>query len=671
MAISSPGIGSNLDVNGIVTKLMAIEQQPITLLDTREASYQAKISAFGSIMSGLGAFQTAVTSLNNASKFQGVSATPADNSILTASASSTAVAGSYTVEISALARGQKLVAAGQASTTASIGQGTLTIDFGSISGGTLDTSTGKYTGASFTSNGSGVKTITIDATNDSLIGIRDAINTANIGVSATIINDGSGTPYRLALSSDNIGLANSIKISVAETGTPGLAALLANDPGGLPAAQNLSETATAQNAALKVNGVAVSKASNTISDVIQGVTLNLLTTTTAPTTVTVAHDTSAITTSAQAFVKAYNDLNKTLSDLSSYDATTQKGGTLQGDFTLLQLQSQLRSILNTPLSNSSSALTNLSQIGISFQRDGSLALDTAKLSSAVSSNFSDIASLFASTGSASDSLVSFVSATSNTQHGIYAVNVTQLATQGSLTGSAAPVTTTITAGSNDSLDISIDGIAATITLGAGSYTASALAAELQSKINGVSAFSSAGISASVTQSGGAFTITSATYGAASSVAVTGGNGMVNLLGTPTQIFGVDVAGTIDGQAATGLGQNLTGTGNIEGLKILINGGTTGYRGNISYSQGYADILSSFTTAFLASDGPLTSRNQGLAASVKDIDTQRTALQDRLVTIEARYRAQFTQLDTLISSMTTTSSFLTQQLTILSNLVTSK
>lgn len=666
MAISSPGIGSNLDVSGIVSKLMEIEQQPISRLNTREASFQAKISAYGSIMSALGSFQGVVSSLNNANKFLAVTAKPADDTILTASASSIATQGSYKIEVSALAQGQKLVATGQTSSTASIGQGTLTLDFGTISGGTFDSVTGKYTGASFNSNGSGVHSITIDSSNDSLQGIRDAINGAGIGVTASIVNDGSGTPYRLVLSSDDIGVSNSIKISVAESGAPGLAALLAHDPAGLPAAQSMSETETAQDATLTVNGIAVTKSSNSISDVIEGVTFNLLKTTTAATTITVAHDSAATTTAVQSFVKAYNELNKTLSDLTKYDAATKKGGALQGDVTVLRLQSQLRSILNTPLSNTAGVLTNFSQIGISFQRDGTLALDASKLSSAISSNFSDIASLFATTGATSDSLVSYVSATSNTRHGIYSVNITQLGTQGTLIGSAAPVSTTITAGVNDTLDVSVDGVAATVTLGAGVYSAATLATEVQAKINGNSTFSSAGLAVSVTQSGGAFTITSNTYGSASSVAMTGGNGLLNLLGTPTAASGVDVAGTIDGQAASGTGQYLTGSGNADGLKLVINGGTTGYRGTVSYSQGYADMLDSLMTTFLASDGPLATRRSGLNNSVLDVGKQRTSLQARLVTIEANYLAEFTRLDTLISSMTATSSYLTQQLEILAN-----
>lgn len=660
--ISSAGVGSGLDVNGIVSKLMAVEQQPITNLNKKEAAFQAKISAYGSLKSALSGFQGVLLGLTNASSFKSITATPADSTIVTASASSIAVAGSYALDITQIAKAQKLVATGQTSATASIGNGTVTIDFGTISGGTFDTVTGKYTGASFTSNGNGAKTLTIDASNNSLTGIRDAINAANIGVTATIINDGSATPYRLSLSSGSMGQSNSMKISVA--GDAALGNLLGQDPVGV---QNMSEVVTAQNASFKVNGVTVSKTSNTVTDVISGVTLNLLKPTTSTTSVTVAQDSGSVQTSVSSFVKAYNDLNTTLKNLSGYDAAAKKGGVLQGDSTVLQLQAKVRSILTTSVSNTSGALTNLSQIGVSFQRDGSLALDSAKLSSAISSNFSDIASLFAETGRATDSLISYTSSTSNSKVGTYGVDITQLATQGSLTGSAAPVSTTITTGVNDALDVSVNGTATSIILAAGTYTAATLAAELQSKINGSTPISSAGLAVTVTQSGAAFTLTSSTYGSSSAIAVTGGNGLTNLLGTPTQSFGVDVAGTIDGQFATGSGQSLTGSGNAEGLKILVSGGALGARGSVSFSQGYAYTLNSFATSLLATDGALNTRTSGITNSITSIGKQRDALTARLVGIEARYRTQFTNLDTMLSSMNQTSTYLTQQLNALQSL----
>lgn len=660
---TSATTATNIDVASIVSQLMTVEQRPLTLLATKEASYQAKLSAIGTVQGALSNFQSAVSGMSNASIFQTLTAAPSDSTALSATAASTATAGNYTLDITSLAQAQKLVAAGQVSSTASIGTGastTLTFDFGSITGGTFNAASGTYTGAAFTSNGSGTKTVSIDATNNSLQGIRDAINSANIGVTAAIINDGSGTPYRLALASSAPGSSNSLKISVA--GDAALSTLLAQDPA---ATQNLSETATAQNANFKVNGVAVSKTSNTVTDVIQGVTLNLLKPTASSVSLSIARNAAGIQSSVAAFVKAYNDLNTTLRSVSSYDATTQKAAVLLGDAAVRAIQSQIRAALNNPVSGAG-ALTNLSQIGVSFQKDGSLALDSTKLSAAINSNPNDIAALFATVGKASDSLISYSSAATSTQPGNYAVNISQLATQGTLVGSAAAGTLTIATGSNDTLNVTLDGISVSVTLAAGTYTAAALAAEVQAKINGASALSGAGASVAVTQSGGVFTLTSNSYGSTSGVAISG-TGASNLLGgTPTATTGLDVAGTIDGQTATGSGQFLTaGAGNALGLKIQISSGALGARGTVNYSHGYAYSLNSLAASMLASDGLIAGKTKGLNSSITDIGKQRDALNVRLAALQQQYTAQFSALDVMLSSMNQTSTYLTQQLANLS------
>lgn len=658
---------TNLDVNSIVSQLMTVERQPINKLNVKEAGYQAKLSAYGSVKGALSSFQTSTQSLSSASNFQPLKATPSDTTVFSASATSIAMAGTYSLEVTSLAQAQKLVATGQTGSADAIGTGastTVTFDFGTISGGTFDSGTGKYTGAAFASNGAGTTSITIDSGNNSLQGIRDAINTAQMGVTATIINDGSGTPYRLALSSDSNGVSNSMKITVSGDAT--VSSLLAHDPAGT---QNLAQTVTAQNADFKVNGVTVSKTSNTVSDVIQGVTLTLSKVTASPATLTVARDTAAVSSSITSFVKAYNDLAATLKNISAYDAASQKGAILQGDSTVRSLQSQLRSMLSTPVVGTSCELTTLSDVGVTFQKDGTLKLDQTKLDSVMASNFSDIASLFSSVGKATDSLVNFSSATSSTKAGNYAVNITQLATRGTAVGSAA-ANTTISSATNDALTLSVNGVSASIVLSAGTYTATTLAAELQSKINSASALSDAGISVAVTQSGGVLTITSSSYGSASVVDITGGNGATDLLGTPTETGGVNVAGSIGAVTATGSGQILTaGSGDPQGLSITINGGATGARGTLNYSQGYATLLSNWSTSILASDGILASRTDGIGRTITDIGKRRTELETRLIGIEKRYRAQFTALDQMLSSMNTTSIYLTQQLAQLSNLNT--
>ena len=663
MATSATTSTTNLDVNSIVSQLMTVERQPINKLNAKEAGYQAKLTAYGSVNGAMASFQTAVQGLSSASRFTSLNATSSDDTILSATTSSIAVAGTYSLEVTSLAQAQKLVAAGKSSSTAGIGDGTattVTFDFGTITGTPVNGIYPVAPATTFVSNGGGTKTVTIDSSNNSLQGIRDAINAAKIGVTATIINDGDATnPYRLALSSDSNGASNSLKISIGDNENDDVRDLLAHDP---VATQNLTETVTAQNAVFKVNGVAVSKASNSVADVIQGVTLNLKKITDAPATLTVAHDKASVGNAVASFVKSYNDLAKTLKDISAYDPKTKRAAILQGDSTVRSIQSQLRNTLGSAVVGASGDLTTLSQIGVSFQKDGSIALDSAKLSSVMESNIADIASLFAATGKATDSLVSYTSATSSTNAGSYAVNVTQIATQGKTVGAAAANTTITDA--NKALDITINGVSASITLATGSYTAQTLAAELQAKINGASALSSAGISVAVTKSvDNKLTVTSSSYGSTSSVIISG-TGSADLLGaTPTSTAGVNVAGSIGGVISTGTGQLLQDT---QGLSVTISGGALGGRGSVSYSNGYAFLLNKWASSILTTDGALANRTEGINSSIKDLGNRRTALENRLIGIEKRYRDQFTRLDVMLSSMNSTSTYLTQQLAQISN-----
>lgn len=389
--LASTGTGA-LDVSAIVTALMKIERAPVDKLDAREKTQTAKISAYGTIKSLISTLQTAAAALGSSSgnKFSSFKTTVSDTTKLSASADSTAAAGVYTVDNVTLAQSQKLVAVGQTSKTAAIGDGTattLTFDFGTISGGTL--TSGIYTGATFTSGGAGTHNVVIDGTNNTLEGIRDAINTGNFGVTASIVNDGSGTPYRLAISSNSSGLSNSIKIT-ASGGDGTIDALLGYDPG-VNGGQHLTQTVAAQNAVFDVNGITITKTSNSVTDAIPGVALTLSAETTSPVTVTVARDPAAVVDAATAFVKAYNDLNSALKNGTKY----KSGSSLEGDSTLRSLQLQLREIANSTVTGGTTS--HLFDAGITFTRDGVMQLDSSQLTSALTTNYSDIANLFNST----------------------------------------------------------------------------------------------------------------------------------------------------------------------------------------------------------------------------------------------------------------------------------
>ena len=386
MAITASS-STAFDVPTLVSQLMAVERRPIDKLNARITSTETKISSLGTLNSLVSSFQTAAKSLNTG--LQKLAATPADPSILSATAGSTSVPGTYTVNVSQLAQSQNLVATGRTSSTAAIGDGaatTVTFDFGTTNG------------TVFTPNGSGSKSITINGTNNSLEGIRDAINSAALGVTATLVNDGSGTPYRLALTSISSGVSNSLKITTSRVdgstdSTIGgsIDSLLGYDPAGT---KNLTQTLAAQNANLTVNGIAVTSASNTITEAIQGVTLTLKNTTATPANLTITRDTAAINTAASGFVDAYNALASQIKSRSAYGTDGKGAGSLAGDGTLRLMQDQMRVIFNTPASGGT--LTTLGQVGISFQKDGSLLLDSSKLNSAISDDFSGVSNLFSS-----------------------------------------------------------------------------------------------------------------------------------------------------------------------------------------------------------------------------------------------------------------------------------
>lgn len=663
LGVSSPGIGSGLDVTGIISKLMAVESQPITLLNAQEASYQAQLTAYGTLSGALSSFQSSLGSLTNAATFQSLSATPADTTLLTASASPGATLGNYAVTVNALAQSQSLTATGQTSSLAAIGTGastTLSFSFGTISGGTL--TNGVYTGATYTQDPTQpTKTITIDSTNNSLQGIRDAINAANIGVSASIVNDGSATPYRLQLTSIS-GASHSMSISVSGDAT--LGSLLSYNPAGT---QNLNQSLAAQNASLTVNGLAITSASNTVSSAIPNTTLNLLKTGT--TAMSVSNNTSGIQSAVQSFVTAYNSLNSSFASLTSYNASTQQAGLLNGDVTTMMIQNRLREALTQPIAGlANTSITNLSQLGISVnQSDGSLVLDTNTLQNAIANNSSDIAGLFASVGKTTDSLVNYVSSGTSTQPGTYAVNVTQLATQGNVAGNVNLSGGITINGTNNVLNLTLDGNSQAVTLAQGTYSSAQLAALVQATINGTSAYSSAGSSVSVSINGstGFMSITSGKYGSASNVSVTNTSAGTALLGgTGTSTAGADVAGSINGVTAAGSGQYLSGASGtaVDGLKIQINGGSLGSRGNISFSQGYATTLNNLLSSYTSPNSIISAATSGINSNITSINNQITAMNQYLAQVQKNYQTQFTALDVMMGQMQNTTNYLTQQLT---------
>lgn len=879
--LSSPGIGnSTLDVTALIDKLMTAEALPLATYDKKTASYQAKLSALGTLSGAVGAFQTSLSGLSNSNNFRAVSANPADPLVFTASAGAKAVAGNYNINVSQLAQSQTLTSAGYASKISTIGSGaktTISFQLGNVTGGifgmkgtalsgatlqnginngsltlngtaiptdsttkstralaeainakssttgvtataqpaasdaalfagygnvatgadgtytlsvgginivtqgngvaagagitgaSLDTTLagpnavsnalaeanitvsgkaadgtlqftradgsniqieevvtgdvkggighastatntgfnvtvassitlastngspitvagsnpaaagltagagGAYIGSGFTQDATqATGTVVIDSTNNSLQGIRDAINNAGLGVTASIVSDGTDKPHHLVLSSSKSGANSSMKISLSGSdGQPAdsaLSDLLSYDASGT---QNLKQNSAAQNTMLSVNGIPITNSSNSIDSAIEGVTLNVLKV--GSSSLSVSKDTSTVKTSVTAFVKAYNDLNASIAKMTSYNAETKQAGIMLGDSTTQSIQSQLRKQLSTSITGLAGNLKTLDQVGITFQKDGSLVLDSAILDKAISANFSDVAGLFSALGKTTDSNVSFTSSTAATKPGSYGLNITNMASQGTLSGTLTlPASTTIASDTTWSVTLNDTEPAAakntaTVTIPAGNYTPAQLAGMIQSSINGVKTFSENGGSVTASIDGnGRLVVASARYGSVSNLAVASvtGTGVESLIGagvTPTK--GTDVAGTIGGQAVVGSGQTLTGAPGspADGLKIEVTGGGLGDRGTVSFSQGYAYQLNNLAASFLGTDGLITGRTTGINNSIKDVADQRQRFADKLTGIEARYRAQYTRLDVTLSKMATTQSYLTQQL----------
>lgn len=316
-SISSPGIGSNLDIKTIVSQLMAVERQPLALLDVKEASYNAQLSAFGSLKGALTSLQQAAQTLNLSTTYSAVKASVADSGILDAGISGAAAAGAYDIEVKSLAQSQKLISTGYGGMDTVVGSGTIKIAFGSYSDSASPP-------VAFTANpDKAEQTIAIDSSNNTLQGIRDAINKAKIGVTATIINDGAS--YRLSLTSDETGTKNALKISVAESGAAGLSQLAYDGSAG--GVSNMTQNVAAKDAVVKVDGITITKSSNTITDAIQGVTLNLRKETLSGVTtrLTIAADTSSVTSAINNFVKAYNGVNSMIASYTAYDKSSGKG----------------------------------------------------------------------------------------------------------------------------------------------------------------------------------------------------------------------------------------------------------------------------------------------------------------------------------------------------------
>ena len=669
-SITTSGAVSGLDVNALVSGLVNAERvsrEP--LLDSRERVANARLSAFSAIKGALSSFQGFASALNSPNLYNQSTVSVSGDSI-TATAGLNAAVGEYAVEVSQLARTQSLASQAYTAIDSVVGEGSLTFRFG-----TTDYDAGSETYNSFVANPERtVQVVTIDSNNNSLQGIRDTVNAADIGVSASIVNDGTG--YRLLFRSDQTGADNSVAVDVADLDTnnldsTGLSALAFNDQ-----ANNLLQTVAAQDAAFTLNGLAITSDSNSVNDAVEGVSLTLNSVTTAAENLSVGQDDLGVRSAIVNLVNGYNSFVQVIEQYSAFDEEQQLGAILQGDATQRTVSNQVRQLLTSSITGISDNFTSLADLGITTTRgEAILEVDLAKLEKVVKANFDDIKGLFAANGTIADSRIQYINAGSKTAVGDYDINITQVASQGTYNGAgvlpdfSGGGSVTIDA-NNDTFTLNVNGTASgTITLTQGNYTtAEALITELEGRINSDSNLTSSGVTVSVNYDSvnNRFDIVSNRYGSDSTIEIlTGDTSTAATLGFSAGVgtAGLDVAGTIGGVPATGVGQSLRGAegSDTEGLQLLITGGVTGSRGTLSFTRGLSDQLNTWINRLLENDGALDSRTDSLQSQLDGIQEDRDRLALRLESLEQRYRREFTALDVALTELSNISSFLTQQL----------
>lgn len=383
-SISSLGAGTSLDLNTLYDNLQTAEQTKLTPITTQQTSYKAKLTAWGVVQTSLTKLQTAADALKNTSAIAGTKVS-STNTAFSAALDNDAAAGTYSVEVTSLAASQSLLSPKVASKDTDLGDSSLS-------------------SRTITITQPGQKdpmTITLSSDKTSLADMRDAINAKQGSVTASIIKADDNS-YYLALTSRDSGTTNQMTIT---TDDSELAKYISYDSTNTSSASNvMTQQVAASDAKVKINGIEITRSSNTITDAPEGVTLTLNKLTTSAETLSVTKDNAPMTAAVQAFVDAYNSLQTTIANQTKYTAVDQgsdaqdtSNGDLLGDGTLRNIQTRLRSLLSTSQSGDGS-YSILSQLGITQDTSGKLTVDSTKLDKALSEKNADVITFLSGDG---------------------------------------------------------------------------------------------------------------------------------------------------------------------------------------------------------------------------------------------------------------------------------
>lgn len=675
--IQSLGAGSGIDTASLTKQLTEIERAgPQLRIDSKKEKAETQISDYGLLSSALATLQDAAETLTDPEGLFSKSASFTESDALVPVELDTDVQpGVYTFTVEDVASSQSLTSTSFSDPSDAVGEGVLTFRFGSVS---VDGS-----GAMLTTDGfdqdleADEVEITIDSTNNSLEGLRDAINDADFGVQATIINDGENG-YILQITAES-GANNELEISVAESG----GSPTDNDDEGLSrftfneTASQLVQNQAGNDAELTINGLTVYRESNNIDDIVPGLKLDVLKSDPGvPVTITVSDDKAFAEQNIRDFVESYNLFLEAIEPaIGSYEKENDEGetekvaGSLANDALARSMLSKIRSTIASAIPGLTDAnFTSLGAIGIRTELDGTMSIDEDTFSDALDDNFEDIQKLFAPHTSTTDGGIYINSYNSNTKAGEYDVEVTTQPTRGEYEGAVLGGITAFpdfdTTGQTYEFVIEVNGTASeTLTIPTDTYSSQDdLAAAIQTLINSDSNISDAGGSVTVTydSDNDNFVITSSSYGSGSTIEFTSvSTDMENDLGFSVGegTAGTTAAGTIDG--VTGFGSSnvlLPAIGEDgEGLALVIGESTSS--ATVSFSRGFAGELAAIIDEFIGSNGLIATRESSLEDRLDSLEGDQERLDRRMTAYEERLLNQFIAMERIIGSLSTSGSFL--------------
>lgn len=626
MSVSVPGVISGINTTKLIQQLTQAYQAPINQLKSQVAQENADLTAWGNFKGALSQLQSGMSSLSDINSVGQRSASSSDTSVATVTADNSAIPGSYSVSVSALAQAQSVYSQAFASSSqTTIGTGTIGIQVGS--------------GA--------VVNVSITNSNDTLAGIAGAINGANAGVKATVIYDGSG--YRLALTGSKTGAANAFSVSVSNA-TGNLSSLNYN-----ATTKNMTQSAAAQDAKATVNGISVTSTTNTVSGAVPGLSLDLLQA--GSTTVAVNQDVSGVVKAVNGFVTAFNGAMSTINNLTKYDSGSGQAGPLLGNPQVQSIRTRMLDAISgfgqgVPLD---SQYNGLGSVGISINKDGTIALDSGALTKALNNDFSGVAGLFGRVGSTTGAGIEYVSSADTTQPGTYAVNVNSPATQASVVGASAVPTSGIA--SSETLTIVSGSSSANVMLASGS-TISTIVNAVNSTLtqNGMT-------SLTAVNDGGSLKIFSNEYGSNQTFSVVSNLSAPGQSGIGTSKLtgsGSDVSGTVNGEPVTATGQTatVTGGGPADGLALKITGATTGDIGTVSLSSGLYQQLNPMLTQVLdPNTGSVVAATKSINDTITGLNKRITGLQQNLQSQTQLLQEQFNQMEQTMAQLQQTGNYL--------------